>query len=47
MNPTGTAYDFMIVKLPTKNKQLDIANHERIVLIVNWEPLVGQSDMVA
>jgi hypothetical protein len=46
VNPTGTAYDFIIEKLPTKNKQLAIANHERIVLIVNWEPIVGQSDMI-
>jgi hypothetical protein len=46
VNPTGTAYDFIKRKLPTKNSQLDIANHERVVLIVNWEPLVGESDMV-
>lgn len=46
VNPTGTAYDFIVKLLPTKNKQLDVANHERIILIVNWEPLVGQSDMI-
>ena len=46
VNPTGIAHDFIVEKLPTKNKQLDIPNHERIVLIVNWVLLVGQSDMI-
>ena len=46
MNPTGIAHDFIVKLLPKKNKQLDIANHERIVLIVNWVLLVGQSDMI-
>jgi hypothetical protein len=46
VNPTGLAHDFIAVKLPTKNKQLDITNHERIILIVNWALLVDQSNMV-
>jgi hypothetical protein len=46
INPTGTAQNFMADKLPTKNKQLDIANHERIVLIVNWAVLVDRSNMI-
>jgi len=46
INPTGTAQTFMADKLPTKNKQLDIANHERIVLIVNWAVLVDRSNMI-
>jgi hypothetical protein len=46
VNPTGTAHDFMAEKLPTKNKQLNVANHERIVLIVNWAVLVDRSNMI-
>ena len=46
INPTGTARDFITVKLPTKNKQLDIGKHERIVLIVNWAVLVDRSNMI-
>jgi hypothetical protein len=46
INPTGTAHDFIVEKLPTKNKQLNIANHERIVLIVNWAVLVDRSNMI-
>jgi hypothetical protein len=46
VNPSGSAYDFIAEKLPTKNEQLNIANHERIVLIVNWAMLVGQSNMI-
>lgn len=46
INPAGTAYDFMAKKLPTKNKQLDIADHERVVLIVGWAAIVGRSDMI-
>jgi hypothetical protein len=46
VNPTGIAHNFIAEKLPTKNEQLDIANHERIVLIVNWAHLVDRSNMV-
>jgi len=46
VNPTGIAHDFMAEKLPTKNGQLNIANHERVVLIVNWAHLVDRSNMV-
>jgi hypothetical protein len=46
INPTGSAHDFMAEKLPTKNKQLNIANHKRIVLIVNWAVLVDRSNMI-
>jgi hypothetical protein len=46
INPTGTAHDFIAEKLPTKNRQLNIANHERIVLIVNWAVLVDRSNMI-
>ncbi len=31
---------------PKENKQLDIANHERIILIVNWALLVDHSNMI-
>jgi hypothetical protein len=46
INPTGIAHDFIAEKLPTKNKQLNIANHERVVLIVNWAGLVDRSNMI-
>jgi hypothetical protein len=46
INPTGIAHDFIAEKLPTKNKQINIANHERVVLIVNWAVLVDRSDMI-
>lgn len=46
VNPTGSALHFITAKLPRKNQQLDIANHERIVLIVNWVVMVDRSNMV-
>jgi hypothetical protein len=46
INPTGIAHDLIAEKLPTKNKQLNIANHERVVLIVNWAGLVDRSNMI-
>jgi hypothetical protein len=46
VNPTGIAQNFIAHKLPTKNKQLNIANHERIILIVNWAPLVDPPNMI-
>ena len=46
VNPTGTAYDFMARKLPDKNKQLDIADHERVVLVVNGAMIVGPSNLI-
>lgn len=46
VNPTGTAYDFIARKLPDKNRQLDIADHERVVLIVNGAMIVGPSNLI-
>ena len=46
VNPTGTARDVIADKLPTKNRQLNIANHERIILIVNWAHIVDRSAMI-
>jgi hypothetical protein len=43
VNPTRMAHDFIARKLPTKNLQLNITNHKRIVLIVNWALLVDRS----
>jgi hypothetical protein len=40
------AQNSIVQNLPTKNRQLDIANHERIVLIVNWAFLVDRSNMI-
>jgi hypothetical protein len=33
-------------KLPKKNQQLSIADHERIILIINWRPLVDSGNMI-
>jgi len=46
IDPTGMAHAFLERKLPHKNRQLDIQNHERIVLIVNWLALVGENSMI-
>jgi hypothetical protein len=46
IDPTGIAHDFIERKLPTKNEQLNIANHERVILIVNWAVLVDRSNMI-
>jgi hypothetical protein len=46
VNPTGKAYDFIARKLPDKNRQLDIADHERVVLIVNGAMIVGPSNLI-
>jgi len=46
INPTGDAFRFMERKLPKKNQQLSIANHERIILIINWRPLVDSGNMI-
>jgi hypothetical protein len=46
INPTGIAHDFIAEKLPTKNRQLNISSHERVVLIVNWAVLVDHSNMI-
>jgi len=46
INPTGDALRFMERKLPKKNQQLSIADHERIILIINWRPLVDSGNMI-
>lgn len=46
VDPTGRAHAFLGRKLPKKNRQLDIENHERVVLIVNWLALVSQANLI-
>lgn len=46
VDPTGMAHAFLARKLPKKNRQLDIENHERVVLIVNWLALVSQKNLI-
>ena len=46
VNPTASALHFVTEKLSRKNQQLDIADHERIILIVNWAALVDRSNMI-
>jgi hypothetical protein len=46
VNPSGDAFTFIERKLPKKNRQLNIQNHERVIVIVNWMPLVDQANMI-
>jgi len=46
VNPSGDAFAFVERKLPKKNRQLNILNHERVIVIVNWMPLVDQANMI-
>ena len=46
VNPTADAFNFIERMLPKKNEQLNIANHERIVVMVNWLALVSHSHVI-
>jgi hypothetical protein len=46
IDPTGMAHAFLERKLPNKNRQLAIQNHERVVIIVNWLALVDKNSMI-
>jgi hypothetical protein len=46
VDPTGIARNFISEMLPTKNQQLAVKAHERVLLIVNWASLVGQPNMI-
>jgi hypothetical protein len=45
-NPVGKAYEPISRLLPEKNEQLNIAGHERAVLIVSWAHIVTTADMI-
>jgi hypothetical protein len=45
-NPVGKAYEPVSRLLPEKNAQLNIAGHERAVLIVSWAHIVTTGDMI-
>jgi hypothetical protein len=45
-NPVGKAYEPVSRLLPEKNAQLNIAGHERAVLITSWAHIVTTGDMV-
>jgi hypothetical protein len=45
-NPVGKAYEPVSRLLPEKNAQLNIAGHERAVLIVSWAHIVTTADMI-
>lgn len=45
-NPVGKAYESVGRLLPEKNAQLNIAGHERAVLIVSWAHIVTTEDMI-
>lgn len=42
----GTATISFSSKLPKKNKQVDVANHERILVVVNWAFFVDSNDAI-
>lgn len=42
----GTATNSLASKLPKKNRQVNIPNHERIIVIVNWSFFVGHDDTI-
>ena len=44
-NPVGKAYEPISRLLPQKNAQLNVAGHERTVLIVSWAHIVTGGDM--
>jgi hypothetical protein len=46
VDPAGTAVAVLVHKLPTKNEQLAVDGHRRIILIVNWSRLVTLSDLI-
>lgn len=46
VNPTADAFSFIERMLPKKNRQLNVANHERVIVIVNRLPLVGHDNVI-
>lgn len=46
VNPHGTAETVFLDKLPKKNKQVGILDHERIILVVNWSMFVDAGNVV-
>ncbi len=46
LDPTGMAVLGFQRKLPTKNEQVDISCHERILLVLNWGTFVEPSDAI-
>ncbi len=45
-NPVGKAHEPISRLLPEKNAQLNIAGHERAVLIVSWAHIVTTADLI-
>lgn len=46
INPHGTAAKVFAEKLPKKNKQVSIDDHERILVVVNWAIIVDEDDVI-
>lgn len=46
IDPKGTAANVFSDKLPKKNKQVDVPNHERIILVVSWAVFVDADDAI-
>jgi hypothetical protein len=46
INPAGIALAALEEKLPNKNDQLSIDDHQRIILVVNWAYVVDAGDVV-
>ncbi len=46
VDPPGIALAALEEKLPNKNAQLAIADHDKVLMVVNWSHLVGVGDML-
>lgn len=46
VDPRGTAASIFASKLPKKNKQVAVADHERIILVVNWTAYIDGDDVI-
>ena len=46
VDPRGTTATAFTAKLAKKNGQLDVRDHERILLVVNWVMFVGADDVI-
>lgn len=46
VNPTADAFNIIERMLPKKNSQLNVVGHERVIVMVNWLPLVSHRNVI-
>jgi len=46
IDPRGTAASIFASKLPKKNKQVAVPDHERMILVVNWTAYISGEDVI-